>query len=297
MISLPIRVSNRPPVQEPSQSDLQAFDKQHIKLSYIVTCYFNLGTPETLIDLLRRYERYSPELLDVIQFVVVDDGSPLAFEVPDFNLNITWLKITEDIAWNLGGARNLGAVYAKCDKIILADLDHEFPEPMLRHAIKMRNPGRRVYRFWRRFRTSGEMRPKPHANSFFMSRARFLRFYGYDEEFCGSYGFFGGWLTQFHRYHGTWLRHFPRRYACISSDQGMKEHDHNLQRDGTRNQQIYLRKRNEAHYWGPEAGHSRLFLNFNWKLMKEQSRPRPKPRINRTWKHLFPFRILFGTYE
>jgi hypothetical protein len=291
-------MGNRPPLSLPSADALHAKDKQHIRLTYILHFYFNKGTNSTLIELLRTYERYSPDLLDRIQFVIVDDGSPLKFEIPDFNLNLTWLRITDDIPWNLGGARNLGVVYAKSDKILLTDLDHEFPEHTLAHALRMRNTGRRMYRFYRKRRTSGEFSPLAHANSFLMSRARFLRLYGYDEEFCGAYGYFGGWLTQFHRYHGSWVLKLPHKYFCIKNDVAGPEADHDLKRDKSQNQQLYLRKRNEVDHWGAEAGHSRLFLNFRWEVAKEHSRTGTiQRRVGRAWKRRWWFRTLFGTHQ
>lgn len=286
-----------PPTEPPSAQDLSPADKQHIGLSFVFAFYFNKGSAATLIRRLRTYESYAPELLDQIQFVVVDDGSPVAIDIPDLKLNLTWLRISEDIPWNLGGARNLGVVYAKSDKIIIADLDHEFPEHTLRRALQMRNLGRRIYRFYRYSDRRGEFMKLAHANSFLMSRARFLRFYGYDEEFCGHYGYFGGWLTQFHRYHGSWVLKMPRKYHCIIRDIAGPENDHDLQRDKTRNQQLFLRKRREVYYWGAEAGHSRLFLNFRWEIVREFRRERPPRKIDRAWKHRYWFRALFGTYE
>ena len=69
------------------------------------------------------------------------EDSPLQTDPPDLPLNLTWIRIREDIAWNQPGARNLGAVYAKSDKILITDLDHEFPEATLR-ALERR--GHRV---------------------------------------------------------------------------------------------------------------------------------------------------------
>ena len=292
-------MGKRPPLSLPSAEVLHARDKQHIRLTYVLHFYFNQGTNASLVERLRTYERYSPDILDRIQFVVVDDGSPLKFEIPEFDLNLTWLRITDDIPWNLGGARNLGVVYAKSDKILLTDLDHEFPEHTLARAVRMRNTGRRMYRVYRKSKTTGEFVRLAHANSFLMSRGRFLRLYGYDEEFCGEYGYFGGWLTQFHRYHGSWVLKLPRKYHCIRHDgAGQNDHDHDLKRDKSHNKELFWRKRNEVHYWGAEAGHSRLFLNFRWEVLRDHNRPnRFPPKIDRMWKLRWWFRTLFGTHQ
>ena len=61
----------------------QLVDKSHIRLSYVTHYYLDQERPDTVLDLLARYQSYAPELLDVVQFVVVDDCSPLRFAPPD----------------------------------------------------------------------------------------------------------------------------------------------------------------------------------------------------------------------
>ena len=128
---------DRQPIRAPVVEDLYKRDKQHIRLTYITHFYFNQDNASAIIGLLRKYERYRPQLLSIIQFVVVDDGSPLEFDIPEFRLNLIWVRIDQDIPWNQGGARNLGAIFAKSDKMILTDLDHEFPEETLEYAARM----------------------------------------------------------------------------------------------------------------------------------------------------------------
>ena len=53
---------------KPKLNMLHAKDMQHIKLSYITHFYFDQKTPDTLFELLRKYEDYSPEILDFIHF-------------------------------------------------------------------------------------------------------------------------------------------------------------------------------------------------------------------------------------
>ena len=118
--------------------------------------------------------------------MIVDDGSPIEYDVPAFNLNIIWLKINEDIAWNQAGARNLGVTYAKSDKIVITDLDHELFEETFDYLIRLRHPDRSFFKIYRND-AQGNVK-KGHSNLFFMSRARFMRHFGYDEEFSGHYG-------------------------------------------------------------------------------------------------------------
>ena len=75
-------------------------------------------------NLLKVYEKYSPDLLDIIEFITINDESPLQYKIPKFDLNLRWIKINENIKWNQAGARNLGILSAKSDKF--TDLDHVF---------------------------------------------------------------------------------------------------------------------------------------------------------------------------
>ena len=279
---------------KPKLNMLHAKDMQHIKLSYITHFYFDQKTPDTLFELLRKYEDYSPEILDFIHFVIVDDCSPLNFDIPEFQLNITWLRITDDIKWNQGGARNLGVMYAKSDKILISDLDLEFPEHTLEKMITARNPGKHFYKIYRKNKETGLLRNR-HPNTFFMSRARFLRFYGYDEEYSGGYGAEDYRFVKFLKYHGSWQHHLSKRFFCFKREEIDRTTSyHSLSRNFDRNSPIDKRKRSELLEWGPESGHSRIFLNFKWKVCKVFMRPKQEKKSKRLWKHLWLFRTVFG---
>ncbi|MDA3967804.1 hypothetical protein [Helicobacter sp. WB40] len=90
----------------------------HIRLTYITHFYCNIDNIDSVISLLRDYEKYNKDILDVVLFIVIDDGSPVSYEIPQFDLNLHWIRINEDIPWNQSGARNLGVVYAKSDNIV-----------------------------------------------------------------------------------------------------------------------------------------------------------------------------------
>ncbi len=206
-------MTDRQPYIVPDEKSRAAFDKQHIRLSYITHYYLNQKKTKTISDLLEMYAMYDSDLLDVIEFVIVDDCSPLQFDIPDYDLNITWLRITDDIMWNQGGARNLGVTYAKSDKILITDLDFEFPEHTLREMVYRRNPGRHFYKIFKKDKQTGVIQ-KGHANTFFMSRGRFMRMYGYDEEFSGGYGSEDFRFVKFKKYHGCWQHYLPKRFFC-----------------------------------------------------------------------------------
>lgn len=266
-------------------------DKQHIKLSYITHFYFNQKDIATVTHLLREYEKLPADLLDVIEFVIVDDCSPIEYEIPTFNLNITWLRITTDIAWNQAGARNLGATYAKSDKIVLVDVDQSFPEDTLRYMVNRKNPGRKFFRVYR-VDDDGK-RFRGHPNMFFMSRARFMRFFGYDEEFSGHYGAEDVRFSRIQKYHGSSQRYLPKRYLSYDRKLNRDDSYHSLRRDLSHNTPIDARKVREINTYGPEAGHSRIFLNFEWQIKSRQFRAVPARPTRRCWKLLWWFRVAF----
>lgn len=266
-------------------------DKQHIKLSYITHFYCNQNNIDSVINLLRKYEKMRPDLLKVIEFIIVDDCSPVEYEIPDFRLNITWLRIDTDIQWNQGGARNLGVTCAKSDKILITDLDHEVPEHTFSYLINHRNPGRDFFKIYRR--ENGKV-IKGHSNLFFMSRARFMRFWGYDEEYSGDYGAEDYRFVKFQKYHGSRQRYLPKRFYCAERQVDRKESYHSLKRDLSNNTPIDARKHEEVCTYGYEKGHSRTFLNFNWHTVKKNELPAPAFGVCRYWKPIWWLRYLFS---
>ncbi len=158
-----------------------------LELSYIVPVFFNQGNSELLNDLLKTYSTYSNKILERIQFVLVDDCSPTHIRIPDnINLNLLLLRVTDDIRWNQGGARNLGVMLAKTAKIVLTDVDHFFPEELFTKMLSAKTPSK-IYKF-KRTDNKGE-KAASACNIYFSSKSVFFKSLGYDEEFCGNYGF------------------------------------------------------------------------------------------------------------
>jgi hypothetical protein len=268
-------------------SPAPAGDFSHILLSYVVPAYFNRGDASALTSLLETYARYDAAILDRTQFVVVDDGSPAAVAVPaDIGLNVLVLRISEDIPWNQSGARNLGMMYARSDRVILTDLDHELSEETFQHVLRMRPPRRTIYKMRR---VDADGRPlKAHPNTFVLSRARFLRLYGYDEDFCGHYGFDDAMFWRWQRNHGTRFLRLPALCRARVRTRNVSEH-HSLDRDLSHNRALAEAKKAAWKQFGPEAGHSRRFLEFSWKVAQDLRRDAsriersPHPWWTRTW--------------
>jgi len=127
------------------------------------------------------------ELAGKLEIVLVDDGSPQPASVPpDYPMNLTLLRVREDIRWNQPGARNLGTKLAEGEWVIASDIDHLLQSEGLSQILSMSKDLRSVYFFSRR-REDGSPR-NPHPNSFLVSKKMFWEVGGYDEDFCGHYG-------------------------------------------------------------------------------------------------------------
>ena len=126
-----------------SYSDtLKGLNWEHIRLSYVVPLYINKPNAAEVLSIFDEYAKYPADILDRVLFVLVDDGSPAEFELPHWLLNMIVLRIKQDIPWNNPGARNLGMVYAKSDKVFLTDIDHQLDVRSFQALMKMGNPGR-----------------------------------------------------------------------------------------------------------------------------------------------------------
>ena len=267
-----------------------------IRLTYITHYYVDGSSGNAVMKLLERYQGYDKELMSMIHFVLVDDCSPTPINVDGYDLNIDLIRVNEDIPWNQAGARNVGAVYAKSDKILLSDIDHVFPEHTLRELVQRRNPKSTFYKFYRKNAT-GNIH-KGHPNTFFMSRARFFRFYGYDEEFTGKYGAEDYRFVKNQKYHGSRQKYLSERFWCARRrDLNKKDDYHSLIRDHSENTPIDSRKAKEIRLYGGEYGHSRQFLNFTWKHEKISRIAPPIPTLNRQWWPFWWIRTLIGSWK
>lgn len=143
-----------------------------------------------------------------IAFVVVDDGSeePAADVITNaaeaVKRRLRLFRITVDIPWNRGGARNLGAQQARTDWILQVDTDHVMPADAAAALVEFTPQPFRWYRFrrWRQGRadftrnkdkiprgvTFGEIHP--HIDSYLVELSTYWRVGGYDEDYSGVLG-------------------------------------------------------------------------------------------------------------
>lgn len=259
-------------------------DYSDLRLAYITHFYCNQKDISAVTRLLERYAAYPEEVRARVQFVIVDDGSPIDYPIPDLPLNLTWLKIDQDIRWNQAGARNLGVTYARADTVLMSDLDHEVPLESMQRLLERPACGKRLYKMWRKDENGHYT--KGHPNFFVMSRGRFLECHGYDEEFAGHYGAEDYRFVKYQKACGSLQKYLPKRIWCFErQDIDRKKSYHSLVRDLSFNSATDSRKRYELAHVGHGYGHSRMFLNFTWTVLADRQLEVPVSRpASRAWK-------------
>jgi predicted glycosyltransferase involved in capsule biosynthesis len=184
-------------------------------VTIVVNCYAEVGNAPFVANLVKHYQDLPLSLREKFELILVDDHSPHALEsFVQGSLNMRILRIDEDIPWNQPGARNLGVVYSRSDKIIMHDVGQCLPKQTLEKIVSMKNPSNRIYKFQSMSERNGVI-TQSHPNTLFMSRSRFFRYYGYDEEFAGNYGREDSCFTRLQRRFGARIKTFSKRYPVI----------------------------------------------------------------------------------
>jgi len=238
-------------------------------VAIIVNCYSETGNSSFVSNLVKHYQEFPVSLKEKFELILVDDHSPcplVSFVQGDLNMRI--LRVDDDIPWNQPGARNLGVVYSRSDKIVMHDVGQCLPPQTLEKIVRMANPSNRIYKFIGVSERDASLKLKSHPNTLFMSRSRFLRHYGYDEEFAGNYGREDTCFTRLQRRFGARIKCLPNRYpvVCRERDENFVYSD--LKRDKEVNTALMEKKLNLARR-RDERCFSRKFLSFSFHLAKE----------------------------
>ena len=230
-------------------------------ITYIVTAYDTTGEWFFLNQTLRQYSTYSKTVLQGIHFIVVDDCSPVPVRFDeDYNLNVTVLRIDDDIDWNQGGARNLGVDQAHTERVLLTDMDCLYPETTLYNTLHAHLAPQEICRFKRTTTISGKL--DPHINSFLMHRKQYLAVGGVDEEFSGHYGYEDQFFLQQQKRHGASVTVAPDYLVMLTNAHTAVQATDpcGASRDLSRNRKLLEGKR----------AHSGLFINFTWNIVSQR---------------------------
>jgi hypothetical protein len=163
-------------------------------ISLIMPYYRN---PGMLAAQFAKWNAYLATGLRGVEIVIIDDGSPepaADVYVPEpVRPHLSIYRIKIDRPWNQHGARNLGAHVSRGRILMLTDMDHMVPVRTIGWIAGIDDA--RAYMFPRR--DAPDLRvtvgkdghtPKPHPNTFAMTRKTWDKVGGYDEDFCGFYG-------------------------------------------------------------------------------------------------------------
>lgn len=155
-----------------------------------------------------------------LKVILVDDGSPEpAIDVPrpEGLPDLQIYRVLEDRPWHQHAARNLGAQVASEGWLLLTDMDHVLSAEAGRSLFKAMDKDKldpaSIYMLDRVEADTGEPttnwagQPKPHPNSFLLTRALYWKIGGYDEDYCGIYGTDG--LFKLRAFTVAYRRHLP----------------------------------------------------------------------------------------
>ncbi len=119
---------------------------------------------------------------DNVEYIFVDDGSrkhPINEKLPYARV----VQIKQDMAWNVGGARNLGAHVAKGEWLLFADMDRIIP-----HEVFSFEPDPDCYYQFEDWMWWGSKRHKASPGTTLVRKDKFDACGGHDENLTGKYG-------------------------------------------------------------------------------------------------------------
>lgn len=157
----------------------------------IIYPIYNLS-PNLIQDHLDNWNKYSEEIRKKIYIILIDDGSKIPFTISSpFLLNLTIARITKDIGWNIGGAKNLGFHLSNTQWSLHTDIDHFIIPEVMTELINFNPINNTVYYFKRiRKRNNGSFEERhKHENSYMIETKVFQQLGGFDEDMSGYYGF------------------------------------------------------------------------------------------------------------
>jgi hypothetical protein len=205
-----------------------------MKLSVIYPYYNNRMM---FIHHLGQWERMHPHVSKHIEFIIVDDCSkrcPLEDDFKNFDpehINISGYRILDDILWNVGGAKNLGAQQAKGEWLLITDMDRMIPEHVLYSCILDLNKPGHYYQF-RQMHDDWTTRRGIHQGTVLVKASDFWDVRGYDEDFSGAYGHEDGHFLKKLGKHGLKRIVENQRIICYDKATGIRDATSNMEQKG-----------------------------------------------------------------
>jgi len=176
----------------------QEAKKDRSGITLVILSYASPALVVNHLETIRSYSKQTRRALDVL---VIDDGSPPGLDAAPFVTprhaeglhSLKVVAIAEDLAWNIGGARNLAFHLAATTRVLLLDADTVLSPEMIEatmalpHHTSLGNHSTPVMHKFNRRRPSGEL--KPHPAAMLIGTAQYWQTGACDEDFVGHYGY------------------------------------------------------------------------------------------------------------
>jgi len=137
---------------------------------------------------LQNWRALPPDALSRLEFLLVDDCSDTPLQVAADGLPLRAFRIISDIPWNMAGAKNLLRSQAQAPWLLFFDIDNHLAAAhvvTLLSCLPNLDP-QTTYLFQRNYQGQSV---DPHINTFLVHRTVLDNVGGFDEDFCGHYGF------------------------------------------------------------------------------------------------------------
>jgi len=163
------------------------------------------------------------------EIIIIDDGSKIPLKC-DW---ATVYRIDKDVAWNMPMANNLGLSKIPDEVVLRMDIDHFFTLQDLKNVDEIKVDEKEIIKF-KRLYNGNEIRP---GKNIYLARVNdIVNVGGYNEIFCGNYGFEDGELM--HRMSKNGFKFTLSNIFCrVDGDL----HTKNLDRNTDINYKKYLR--------------------------------------------------------
>lgn len=161
---------------------------------------------------IKRFEALGYDKLD-IDIIFVDDGS----KIP---LKCDWAKvyrIDKDVPWNMPKANNLGFSKLKGETVLRMDIDHYFTPADLKRVSQIEVGEKEIIKFRRIYKGKRISEGK----NIYLARVNdIVKVGGYNEVFCGNYGYEDGELM--HRLRLNGFKFIMSNITCIVDENHTK---------------------------------------------------------------------------
>jgi hypothetical protein len=224
----------------------------------IISHFYNAH--ECVDQQIAHWQQINPQLRNLFEFILVDDFSDTEYKLPPNDLNIRLFRVTDDIPWNQGGARNLATIHATGAVAMFIDIDQHIKIEFLeRLCASIENIQRKTIHFFKSnpplINIQNGQELSHHPNSFFVNLKDFKAHVHYDEDFAGHYGFEDIFVMR------AWEK-AGNKLTLVNEDvsRNLPFGTSNLDRDVKRNQDLIHKK-----VFQEDCAMSPSILRFRWK--------------------------------